>query len=122
MVNPDVERNETVTTAVPNLNTTTPEFGGTISFKVPSVTVDAAGHVTNIDSNNVEFTLPNAPESNITTIQEGHGIKVSDSVVDGSNNHDYTVSVKLNENTNDMLTVDQDGLNLNTVWDCGEFE
>jgi uncharacterized protein (UPF0333 family) len=120
MVNP--AEDETKTTAEPAINTATPEFGGTVSFKVPSVTVDAAGHVTNIDSNNVEFTLPNAPESNITTIQEGHGIKVSDSVVDGSNNHDYTVSVKLNENTNDMLTVDENGLNLNSVWDCGEFE
>ena len=121
MVNPDVERNETVTTAIPNLNTTTPEFGGTVSFKVPSVTVDAAGHVTHIDTNNVEFTLPNAPESNVTTIQEGHGVKVDDSVVDGSNNHNYTVSVKLNENTNDMLTVDQDGLNLSNIYDCGEY-
>jgi hypothetical protein len=120
MVNP--AEDETKTTAEPAINTATPEFGGTVSFKVPSVTVDAAGHVTNIDSNNVEFTLPNAPEPNITTIQEGHGIKVSDSVVDGSNNHDYTVSVKLNENTNDMLTVDENGLNLNSVWDCGEFE
>ena len=121
MVNPDVERNETVTTAIPNLNTTTPAFGETVSFKIPSVTVDAAGHVTHIDSNGVEFTLPNAPESNVTTIQEGHGVKVSDSVVDGSNNHDYTVSVKLNENTNDMLTVDQDGLNLSNIYDCGEY-
>lgn len=119
MVNP--AEDETTTTSVPGINTATPAFGGTVSFKVPSVTVDAAGHVTHIDTNNVEFTLPNAPKSNITTIQEGNGVKVSDSVVDGSNNHDYTVSVKLNENTNDMLTVDENGLNLSNVYDCGEY-
>ena len=119
MVNP--AEDETTTTSEPGINTATPTFGGTVSFKVPSVTVDAAGHVTHIDTNNVEFTLPNAPESNVTTIQEGHGVKVDDSVVDGSNNHNYTVSVKLNENTNDMLTVDQDGLNLSNIYDCGEY-
>ena len=244
MVNP--AEDETTTTSEPGINTATPTFGGTVSFKVPSVTVDAAGHVTHIDTNNVEFTLPAAPTastititdtannfeaenvegalaelaSDITTAVEGiknyakiivgetsiapstnadeltfegddiisikaesdadkltfshkkvepetiettdststtievpvlefdsyghiskkgtqkyiitipaqltssvaagNGITVTPSTE--GNNTEYKVEVKLNPNTNDMLTVDANGLNLSNIYDCGEYE
>ena len=216
--------NETKTTDGPALSTNTPGFGSSFSFKIPSLTIDAAGHVQAVSTNEVSITLPNlpdfqgmidgiknfssiqivdgesitattnadtlkikgddeiklavaegqvtinhtqhtpetiettdvtselnqtatvisvpvysfnesghmiksgtqkykltVPESNVTTVEAGNGIDLEDNVEEDSNNHNYKVSVKLNPNTNDMLTVDADGLNMSSVWDCGSY-
>ena len=217
--------NETKTTDGPALSTNTPGFGSSFSFKIPSLTIDAAGHVQAVSTNEVSITLPNlpdfqgmidgiknfssiqivdgdsitattnadtlkikgddeiklavaegqvtinhtqhtpetitttdvtkelnqtattiavpvyefnsyghmikqgtqnykitVPESNVTTVEAGNGIDLEDNAEEGSNNHEYTISVKLNPNTNDMLTVDANGLNMSLVWECGEYE
>jgi hypothetical protein len=84
------------------------------TITVPTITVNAYGHVTALGEQSYTVTYPTS------SVVAGNGITVTPSTT--GNNTAYTVEVKLNSNTNDMLTVDGNGLNLNSTWDCGEYE
>ena len=86
----------------------------TTTITIPIIEVNAYGHVIQLEDNSYTVTYPTS------SVVAGDGIAVSPST--SGNNTAYTVGVKLNSNTNDMLTVDGNGLNLNSTWDCGEYE
>jgi hypothetical protein len=83
------------------------------TITVPVITVNEYGHVTALIENEYTVTYPTS------SVVAGNGITVTSST--SGNNTAYTVEMKLNSNTNDMLTVDGNGLNLNSTWDCGEY-
>ena len=84
------------------------------TITVPTITVNAYGHVTALGEQSYTVTYPTS------SVIAGDGIKLSTAT--SENNTAYTVEIKLNDNTNDMLTVDENGLNLSNVWDCGSYE
>lgn len=93
-------------------NITKGDVTGT-TIKVPVITVNKYGHVTALTEEEYTVTYPTS------SVVAGNGLALS-SETNGTNT-EYTVEVKLNENTNDMLTVDANGLNLNSTWDCGVY-
>lgn len=97
----------------------TTQHGDTLTFKVPSFKVDKAGHITFLENSTITMKLPELPIISTTTVVADNGITVTPTTT--NNNTEYSVSVKLNENTNDMLTVDNNGLNMSSIWDCGEY-
>ena len=87
-------------------------------ISVPVYSFNEAGHMIKSGTQKYKLTVP---ASNVTTVEAGNGIDLNDNAEEGSNNHNYKVSVKLNPNTNDMLTVNENGLNLSNTWDWGEY-
>ena len=87
-------------------------------ISVPVYSFNEAGHMIKSGTQKYKLTVP---ESNVTTVDAGNGIALDDNAEEGSNNHNYKVSVKLNPETNDMLTVNENGLNLSNTWECGEY-
>lgn len=109
-----------VITPADNPDMTSKKIGGvatgennTATITVPVIEVNAYGHVIRLEDNSYTVTYPTS------SVVAGNGIAVTPST--SGNNTAYTVGVKLNSNTNDMLTVDGNGLNLNSTWDCGEY-
>lgn len=86
------------------------------TIEVPVLVFDNYGHIKESGTQKYNITIPAQLTSSVVA---GNGIAVT-SATEG-NNTEYTVEVKLNTNTNDMLTVDENGLNLSNVYDCGEY-
>lgn len=84
-----------------------------ISVEVPILTFDDYGHLTTQGTQKYNIS------KDIYRVTSGNGITITPEL-EGINQTD-TISVKLNPNTNDMLSVDANGLNLNSSWDCGEY-
>lgn len=86
------------------------------TIEVPVLEFDSYGHISKKGTQKYIITIPTQLTSSVAA---GNGITVTPTTTD--NNTEYKVEVKLNPNTNDMLSVDADGLNLNSTWDCGEY-
>lgn len=86
------------------------------TIEVPVLEFDSYGHISKKGTQKYIITIPTQLTSSVAA---GNGITVTPVTTD--NNTEYTVEVKLNPNTNDMLSVDADGLNLSNSWDCGEY-
>lgn len=84
-----------------------------ISVEVPILTFDDYGHLTTQGTQKYNIS------KDTYRVTSGNGITIT-TELEGINQTD-TISVKLNPNTNDMLSVDANGLNLNSTWDCGEY-
>ena len=87
------------------------------TIEVPVLVFDNYGHIKEKGTQKYNITIPTQLTSSVAA---GNGITVTPNTTD--NNTEYKVEVKLNPNTNDMLTVDENGLNLSSVYDCGEYE
>lgn len=86
------------------------------TIEVPVLEFDPYGHISKKGIQKYIITIPAQLTSSVAA---GNGITVTPSTE--GNNTEYKVEVKLNPNTNDMLTVDANGLNLSNSWDCGEY-
>lgn len=86
------------------------------TIEVPVLEFDSYGHISKKGTQKYIITIPAQLTSSVAA---GNGIAVTPTTT--NNNTEYKVEVKLNPNTNDMLSVDADGLNLKSSWDCGEY-
>lgn len=84
-----------------------------ISVEVPILTFDDYGHLTTQGTQKYNIS------KDMYRVTSGNGITIT-TELEGINQTD-TISVKLNPNTNDMLSVDANGLNLSNTYDCGEY-
>lgn len=62
-------------------------------------------------------TVAAAINAGLDQVNAGNGINVTDKT-----NKQQTISVKIDSNSNNMLTVGANGLNLSNVWDCGTYD
>lgn len=62
-------------------------------------------------------TVAAAINAGLDQVNAGNGINVT-----GKANKQQTISVKIDSNSNNMLTVGANGLNLSNVWDCGTYD